>query len=214
MHFHKFLFSCTHYQKWFYDAILRGSPHLLGNSIEVPCDMHTAQPPAHTLVLGLSRQPAAAIWWEIISCQEKACVWFDPSVRVTGVELKSPPFCSGLAWALVSCAVVPLSLGPETFWAQEWIPWPCQALIQGFFVATTSSSFIASGFSFCVFVSEAQGMVSPPDPRRVIRFRGNQLISRSPRSPTHDQVHDVQVQKWLRIWKSQQQSMAARTGSF
>ena len=105
MHFHKYLFSCTHYLKWFYDAILRGSPHLLGNSFEVPCDMHTARPPAHTLVLGLSRQPAAAIWWEIISCQEKACVWFDPSVQVTGVELKSPPFCSALAWSLVSCTV-------------------------------------------------------------------------------------------------------------
>ena len=105
MHVHKFLFSCTQCLKWFYDAILRGSPHLLGNSIEVPCDMHTARPPAHTLVLGLSRQPAAAIWWEIISCQEKACVWFDPSVQVTGVELKSPPFCSALAWSLVSCTV-------------------------------------------------------------------------------------------------------------
>ena len=63
------------------------------------------------------------------------------------------------------------------------------------FVATTLSSFVASDLSFCDFISEAPGMVSPPDPRRAIGFHGNQLIRRSPRSPTQDQVHDIQVQK-------------------
>ena len=164
--------------------------------------MHTARPPGHTLVLGLSRQPAAAIWWEIISCQEKACLWFDPRVQVTGVELKSPPFCSALARSLVSCTVSLTVSWTRDILSTGMDPMDSQAPIQGFFMATTSSSFIASDFSFCVFVSEAQGMVSHPDPRRVIRFRGNQLVSRSPRSPTHDHVHDIQVQKLLRIWKS------------
>ena len=177
--------------------------------------MHTARPPGHTLVLGLSRQPAAAIWWEIISCQEKAWLWFDPSVQVTGVELKSPPFCSALAWSLVSYPV-----GPTVSWTRDTVSTGMDPIdLPGsnwrlVFVASTSSSFVASDLSFCVFVSEAPGTVSHPDPRRAIGFHGNQLIRRSPRSPTHNQVHDIQVQKWLRIWKSQQQSMAASAGSF
>ena len=167
--------------------------------------MHTARPPTSSSDFGERS----------FHVREKACLWFEPSVQVTGVELKSPPFYSGLAWALVSWAV-----GPTVSWTRDILSTGVDPMdLPGsncrlVFVATTSSSFVASDLSFCDFISEAPGMVSPPDPRRAIGFHGNQLIRRSPGSPTQDQVHDIQVQKLLRIWKSQQQSMAASAGSF
>ena len=97
MHFHKFLSSCTHCLKWFYDAILTGSPHLLGNYFEVPHDMHIARPPVHTLGAGIGLSTSRSHFGErSFHIREKFCLWFDPSDQVTGVELKSPPFLG--AW--------------------------------------------------------------------------------------------------------------------
>ena len=154
-------------------------------------------------------------WWEIISCQGEGLPLIWPQWPSHRSWIEKSPFLRGLAWTLVSWAV-----GPTNSWTRDILstgmdpvdlPGSNWRLV---FVATTSSLFVASDLSFCVFVSEGPGMVSHPDLRHAIRFRGNQHIRRSPGSPTHDQVHDIQVQKLLRIWKPQQQSMAASTGSF
>ena len=97
IHIHKFLFSCTHCLKWFYDAILTGSPHLLGNYFDVPHDMHIARPPVHTLGAGIGLSTSRSHFGErSFHIREKFCLWFDPSDQVTGAELKSPPFSA--AW--------------------------------------------------------------------------------------------------------------------
>ena len=154
-------------------------------------------------------------WWEIISYQGEVLPLIWPQWPSHRSWTEKSPFLRGLAWALVSCTV-----GLTVSWTRDILstgmdpvdlPGSNWRLV---FVATTSSSLVASDLSFSVFVSEAPGTVSHPDPRCAIRFHGNQLIRRSPRSPTHDQVHDIQVQKLLRIWKPQQQSMAASAGSF
>ena len=149
---------------------------------------HSKAPYSHTGCWDWAGHQQQRFWWEIISCQEKASLWFDPSIQVTGVELKSPPLYRGLA-----CALVFFDVGPTVSWARDILntgmdpvdlPGSNWRLV---FVATTSSSLVASELSFCVFVSEAPGMVSHPDPRRAIGLHGNQLIRRSPGSHTYDQ---------------------------
>ena len=83
-------------------------------------------------VLGLSGQSEAATRVRDHFVSGEACLWFDPRVQVTGIELKSPPLCSGLAWALLSCVV-----GPTVSWIRDTPTTgvdPCQAPIQGLFL--------------------------------------------------------------------------------
>ena len=111
-----------------------------------------------------------------------------PPVSKSRSWTEKSPFLRGLAWALVSCTV-----GPTVSWTRDVLstgmdpvdlPGSNWRLV---FVATILSSLVASDLRFCVFVSEAPGTVSHPDPRRAIGLHGNQLIRRSPGSHTYDQ---------------------------
>lgn len=191
------------------------SSSLLGNYFEVPRDMHTARPPVHTPGAGTEQATSSSLFGErSFYVQEKACLWFAPSFQVKELSWKSP-FLRGLAWALVSCAVSPTVSWTRDILSTEYgsrglARLQLKACLCGYNIELLGC-FWPQGSCFCLWGS---GMVHHPDPRCEIGFHGNQLIRRSPRSPTHNQVHDIQVQKLLRIWKPQQQSMAASAGSF
>ena len=150
-------------------------------------------------------------WWEIISCQGEGLPLIWPQWPSHRSWIEKSPFLRGLAWALVSCTV-----GLTVSWTRDILstgmdpvdlPGSNWRLV---FVATILSSLVASDLRFCVFVSEAPGTVSHPDPICETGFHGNQLIT----VPHSWPEHDIQVQKLLRIWKPQQQSKAASAGSF
>ena len=214
MHFHKF-FSRAHivsidFMMLFWQEILISQEITLRSHVK-----HTQQGFLCThWVLGLSRQSEAATRVRDHFVSGEACLWFDPRVQTpfrSWAEKSPSLWRPGLGTTLLCCGSHRVLDQRHSDHRCGSLPGPNSRLV---FVASTSGSFIASDFSCCVFVPEAPGMVSPPDPRHEIRFHENQHIRKSPGSPNHNQVHDIQVQKLLRSWKSLQQSMAASTGPF
>ena len=133
MHFHKF-FSSAHivsidFMMLFWQEILISQEITLRSHVR-----HTQQGFLCThWVLGLSGQSEAATRVRDHFLSGEAWLWFDRRVQVSGVELKSPHFCTGLAYPLGTCVV-----GPTVSWTRDTPttgvdPMTCQAPVQGLF---------------------------------------------------------------------------------